>query len=59
MRRKWMRLTLAMVCMPPLLAVGCLSGNDVRAVAEGQFVAFVNTLINSVTSDAIRAAIGA
>ncbi len=41
-----------------LLQVGCFSAADFQAIAEGQFIMFVNALINSVTSDVLRSAIG-
>jgi|GEM_PF-2528833 len=37
---------------------GCLTPFDVQSIAQGQLIAFVNALINTVTSDAIRVAIG-
>ena len=43
---------------PMLLQVGCFSAADFQAIAEGQFIMFVNALINSVTSDVLRGAIG-
>ncbi len=59
MRKKIVRMVIAVLSAPVLLQVGCLSGNDIRAMAEGQFVSFVNALINASASDAIRGAIGA
>ena len=41
-----------------LVQAGCLTPNDVRAIAEGQLISFVNALINTATSDAIRSALG-
>jgi hypothetical protein len=38
---------------------GCLTPLDVQSIAQGQLVSFINALINTVTSDAIRGAIGA
>ena len=58
MRRKIVRVVLAVLSTPVLFQAGCLSGTDVRAIAEGQFVSFVNALINASTSDAIRGALG-
>lgn len=37
---------------------GCLTPLDVQTIAEGQFISFINALINTVTSDAIRGALG-
>ena len=37
---------------------GCLAQLDVQRIAEGQFISFVNALINTVSSDAIRGALG-
>lgn len=42
------------VSSPVVLQLGCFNASDFRAIAEGQFISFVNALINSVTSDAIR-----
>ena len=44
--------------LPVLFQVGCVSAADVQAIAEGQFISFVNALINSVTSDLISGVIG-
>ena len=41
-----------------LFQAGCVTPSDVRAIAEGQFISFVNALINTATSDALGAAIG-
>ena len=41
-----------------LFQAGCLTPSDVQSIAQGQFIAFVNALINTVTSDAIRGALG-
>jgi len=45
------------VASPVLLQLGCFNPSDFRAIAEGQFIAFVNALVNSVTSDAIQGAL--
>ncbi|MCO6438631.1 MAG: hypothetical protein J5J06_16180 [Phycisphaerae bacterium] len=37
---------------------GCLTPSDVQSVAQGQLISFINALINTVTSDAIRGALG-
>ncbi|MFQ5490728.1 MAG: hypothetical protein ACE5GE_08415 [Phycisphaerae bacterium] len=58
MRKKIVRTILGLLSAPVLFQVGCLSGTDVRFIAEGQLISFVNTLINASTSDAIRGAIG-
>jgi len=46
------------VASPVLLQLGCFNGGDFRAIAEGQFIAFINALTNSVTSDAIKGVLG-
>ncbi len=57
--KKRIRHTLfALLGVPMLFQVGCISAADVQAIAEGQFIMFVNALINSVTSDVLRNAIG-
>ncbi len=43
---------------PMLLQVSCFNAADFQAIAEGQFIMLVNALINSVTSDFLRGAIG-
>lgn len=43
---------------PMLLQVGCFNASDFQAIAEGQFIMFINALVNSVTSDVLRGAIG-
>ncbi len=43
---------------PVLLQLGCFNPSDFRYIAEGQLISFVNALISSVTSDAIRGVIG-
>ncbi len=48
----------ALLGVPVVLQVGCFSAADFQAIAEGQFIMFVNALINSVTSDVLRGAIG-
>jgi hypothetical protein len=48
----------ALLGAPMLLQVGCFNAADFQAIAEGQFIMFVNALINSVTSDVLRGAIG-
>jgi len=37
---------------------GCLTPSDVQSIAQGQLISFINALINTATSDAIRGAIG-
>lgn len=37
---------------------GCLTPSDVQSIAQGQLISFINALINTVTSDAIRGALG-
>lgn len=41
-----------------VLQAGCLTPSDVQSVAQGQLISFINALINTVTSDAIRGALG-
>jgi len=41
-----------------LFLTGCLTPSDVQSIAQGQLISFINALINTVTSDAIRGAIG-
>jgi len=41
-----------------VLQTGCLMPLDVQSIAQGQFISFINALINTVTSDAIRGALG-
>ena len=48
----------ALLGVPMLFQVGCFNASDFQAIAEGQFIMFVNALINSVTSDVLRGAIG-
>lgn len=43
---------------PVVFQLGCFNPVDFQAIAVGQFISFVNALINSVTSDAIRALLG-
>lgn len=45
---------LAPACVFLLFQAGCLTPLDVQNIAQGQFISFVNALINTVTSDAIR-----
>ncbi len=56
MRNK--RRFLVLVCMLLVFQAGCLTPSDVQSIAQGQFISFVNALINTVTSDAIRGALG-
>lgn len=42
---------------PVVLQLGCFNASDFRAIAEGQFISFINALINSVVSDAIQLAL--
>lgn len=58
MRRNVLRPLIAAVSAPVLLQPGCFNAADFRAIAEGQFIAFVNALIGSVVSDLIRGALG-
>lgn len=53
---RWVGLVVA---SPLLLQLGCFNLSDFRVIAEGQVISFVNALINSVTSDVIRSALGA
>ncbi len=58
MKKRFRRSLFALLGAPMLLQVGCISAADFQAIAEGQFIMFVNALINSVTSDVLRSAIG-
>ena len=47
----------------PMIAVllfqtGCITPSDVQSIPQNQFISFINALINTVTSDAIRGALG-
>ena len=44
-------------CVALVFQTGCLTPSDVQSVAEGQLISFINALINTVTSDAIRGAL--
>lgn len=57
-KRRWGRALLLTLSAPVLFQVGCLSPTDVQAIAQGQLISFINTLINAATSDTIGAAIG-
>ncbi len=37
---------------------GCLRPFDVQVIAQGQLISFINALINTVTSDALRGVLG-
>jgi len=41
-----------------VLQTGCLTPFDVQSIGQGQLISFINALINTGTSDAIRGAIG-
>jgi len=56
MRYKRLRFVSAIAVL--LLQAGCLTPSDVQSIAQGQLVSFINALINTVTSDAIRGALG-
>jgi hypothetical protein len=58
MKKRIFRTLLLALSAPVLFEVGCLSPTDVQAIAQGQFISFINTLINAATSDTISAAIG-
>ena len=58
MKKRTRQTLFALLGAPMLLQVGCFSAADFQAIAEGQFIMFVNALINSVTSDVLRGAIG-
>lgn len=45
-------------CVTLVFQTGCLTPFDVQSIAQGQLISFVNALINTGTSDAIRGAIG-
>ncbi len=44
--------------LPAHLQTGCLTPSDVQSIAQGQLISFINALINTGTSDAIRGALG-
>jgi hypothetical protein len=52
------RLLLTAVAGGALLQPGCFTPSDFAAITEGQFIAYINALISSVTSDLIRGALG-
>lgn len=56
MRNKRRFLVLAYMLL--VFQAGCLTPSDVQSIAQGQFISFVNALINTVTTDAIRGALG-
>ena len=58
MKKRIRQTVFALLGAPMLLQVGCFSAADFQAIAEGQFIMFVNALINSVTSDVLRSALG-
>jgi len=37
---------------------GCLTPSDVQSVGQVQLISFINALVNTVTSDAIRGTLG-
>jgi len=41
-----------------LFQTGCLTASDVQSMAQSQLISFINALINTVTSDAIRGVLG-
>jgi len=45
-------------CFALVFQAGCVTPSDVQSIAEGQLISFINALINTATSDAIRAALG-
>jgi len=51
-------LTLAVAVASMLSVSGCVKPIDIRSIAEGQFISFVNALLNTATSDAIRTGLG-
>ena len=58
MKRRCDRVLMAVFSVILLVQAGCLRPADVGAIAEGQLISFVNALINTATSDAIRAGLG-
>jgi len=53
-RGKIVRLLVAALAVAIVLSsVGCVTPFDIRSIAEGQFISFVNTLINAATADTI------
>lgn len=58
MTKKILRVLLVTGSTPVLFQVGCLTLTDVDAIAQGQFIMFVNALLNAFTADVITAALG-
>lgn len=52
--RRFIRALCLLLASPMLLQLGCFNPADFQAIAQGQLIAFINALINSVTSDAIQ-----
>ena len=52
------RLLLVPACVLLTLQAGCITPLDVQNIAQGQLISFINALLNTVTSDAIRGALG-
>ena len=58
MKNKFRHTIALLLSTPILLQVGCFNAADFQAIAEGQFIMFINALVNSVTSVVLRGAIG-
>ncbi len=58
MKSKNRVLTLVVASVVLVLQTGCLTPIDVQSIAQGQLISFINALINTGTSDAIRGALG-
>jgi len=51
-------MTLVSASTALVFLTGCLTPSDVQIVAQGQFISFINALINTVSSDALRGVLG-
>lgn|GEM_PF-5533317 len=51
-------LMLAVLGTSTMWGTGCVRPIDVRSIAEGQLISFVNAIINTATSDTIRSGLG-
>jgi hypothetical protein len=58
MKKNILRTLMIALSAPTLFQPGCFNASDFRAIAEGQFIGFVNALIGSVVSDLIRGVTG-
>ncbi len=58
MKKKIRHTLFVLLGAPMLLQASCFNAADFQAIAEGQFIMLVNAMINSVTTDFLRGAIG-